>query len=181
MIRKLHITEMERLSPEEFQQASKTPLVVVLDNVRSQHNIGSVFRTCDAFLAQAIYLCGISSVPPHPEIHKTALGAEDTVKWIYKEDTVDAVKELQAKGYIVYAVEQAEGSVLLPALQLPQDSKIAIVLGHEVKGVQQQVIDCCDGCIEIPQLGTKHSMNVSVAGGILIWEIFKKLQYGLER
>ena len=120
-------------------------------------------------------------MPPHPEIHKTALGAEDTVKWAYYEDTVSAVHALQADGYRVYAVEQAEGSVLLPELKLPQVAKIAIVLGHEVKGVQQQVIDCCDGCIEIPQLGTKHSMNVSVAGGILIWEIFKKLQYGLER
>ena len=181
MIRKLHITELVRLSPEEFQSAPKTPLVVVLDNVRSLHNVGSVFRTCDAFLSEAVYLCGITSVPPHPEIHKTALGAEDSVGWKYVEVTTDAVKELKSMGYMVFAVEQAAGSIMLPDLQLQPDAKVAVVLGHEVKGVQQEVIDMCDGCIEIPQFGTKHSLNVSVTGGILIWEIFKQLTYGLER
>jgi 23S rRNA (guanosine2251-2'-O)-methyltransferase len=181
MGRKWSITELERLTSEEFESVSKTALVVVLDNVRSMHNIGSVFRTCDAFLAEAVYLCGISSVPPHPEIHKTALGAEDTVRWKYVANTVDAVAELKAAGYTVFAIEQAEGSVMLPALQLPNNSKVAVVLGHEVKGVHQSVIDSCDGCIEIPQFGTKHSLNVSVTAGIIIWEVFKQLSNGLER
>lgn len=179
--RKLHITELERLSQQEFQSAVKTPLVIVLDNVRSLHNVGSVFRSSDAFLAEAVYLCGITSVPPHPEIHKTALGAEDSVEWRYFEDTITAVDDLKAKGYIVYAVEQAEGSIPLNQLGRGDAARIAVVLGHEVKGVQQAVIDRCDGCIEIPQFGTKHSLNVSVAGGIVIWELFKLLNHGLER
>lgn len=179
--RKLHITELERLSQQEFQSAVKTPLVIVLDNVRSLHNVGSVFRSSDAFLAEAVYLCGITSVPPHPEIHKTALGAEDSVEWRYFEDTITAVDDLKAKGYIVYAVEQAEGSIPLNQLRRGDADRIAVVLGHEVKGVQQAVIDRCDGCIEIPQFGTKHSLNVSVAGGIVIWELFKLLNHGLER
>lgn len=179
--RKLHITELERLSQQEFQSAVKTPLVIVLDNVRSLHNVGSVFRSSDAFLAEAVYLCGITSVPPHPEIHKTALGAEDSVEWRYFEDTITAVDDLKAKGYIVYAVEQAEGSIPLNYLRRGDADRIAVVLGHEVKGVQQAVIDRCDGCIEIPQFGTKHSLNVSVAGGIVIWELFKLLNHGLER
>jgi tRNA G18 (ribose-2'-O)-methylase SpoU len=179
--RKLHITELERLSQQEFQSAVKTPLVIVLDNVRSLHNVGSVFRSSDAFLAEAVYLCGITSVPPHPEIHKTALGAEDSVEWRYFEDTITAVDDLKAKGYVVYAVEQAEGSIPLNYLRRGDADRIAVVLGHEVKGVQQAVIDRCDGCIEIPQFGTKHSLNVSVAGGIVIWELFKLLNHGLER
>lgn len=179
--RKLHITELERLSQQEFQSAVKTPLVIVLDNVRSLHNVGSVFRSSDAFLAEAVYLCGITSAPPHPEIHKTALGAEDSVEWRYFEDTITAVDDLKAKGYIVYAVEQAEGSIPLNHLRRGDADRIAVVLGHEVKGVQQAVIDRCDGCIEIPQFGTKHSLNVSVAGGIVIWELFKLLNHGLER
>lgn len=180
-MRKLKITELNRLTPDEFQQTKKTPLVVVLDNVRSLHNVGSVFRTGDAFLIEAIYLCGITSTPPHPEIHKTALGAEDTVKWAYYEDTCEAVKQLQADGYRVFSVEQAEGSIMLPDLLLQENQHIAVIFGNEVKGVQQKVIDLCDGCIEIPQYGTKHSLNVSVTGGIIIWEIFKKLHHGLER
>lgn len=180
-MRKLKITELERLTPTEFQQKEKTPLVVVLDNVRSLHNVGSVFRTADAFLIEAVYLCGITSTPPHPEIHKTALGAEDTVTWKYYEDTHRAIEELKAEGYTVYAVEQAEGSIMLPGLQLEKDRKVAVVFGNEVKGVQQSVIDMCDGCIEIPQYGTKHSLNVSVTGGIIIWEVFKRLSHGLER
>jgi len=181
IMRKLKITELERLTPTEFQQKQKTSLVVVLDNVRSLHNVGSIFRTADAFLIEAVYLCGITSTPPHPEIHKTALGAEDTVAWKYNEDTHKAIEELKAEGYTVYAVEQAEGSIMLPVLQLEKSRKVAVVFGNEVKGVQQSVIDICDGCIEIPQYGTKHSLNVSVTGGIIIWEVFKRLSHGLER
>lgn len=180
-MRKLKITELERLTPTEFQQKQKTPLVVVLDNVRSLHNVGSIFRTADAFLIEAVYLCGITSTPPHPEIHKTALGAEDTVAWKYKEDTHKVIEELKAEGYTVYAIEQAEGSIMLPVLQIEKRTKVAVVFGNEVKGVQQSVIDMCDGCIEIPQYGTKHSLNVSVTGGIIIWEFFKRLSHGLER
>lgn len=180
-MRKLKITELNRLTPDEFQQETKTPLVVVLDNIRSLHNVGSVFRTGDAFLIESICLCGITSIPPHPEIHKTALGAEDTVKWTYYEDTCKAVQQLKQNGYVVLAIEQAEGSTLLPDLRLEKNQKIAVVFGNEVKGVQQKVIDLCDGCIEIPQFGTKHSLNVSVTGGIIIWELFKKLRDGLER
>lgn len=166
---------MNRLTPEAFQQETKTPLIVVLDNVRSLHNVGSVFRTSDAFLVEAVYLCGITSVPPHPEIHKTALGAEDTVSWKYFEDTHEAVKDLKSLGYKVLSIEQAAGSTMLQDVQIPVGEKWAIVLGNEVKGVQQSVVDICDGCIEIPQYGTKHSLNVSVTAGIVIWEIFRKM------
>jgi len=180
-MRKLKITELNRLTPDEFHQTRKTPLVVVLDNVRSLHNVGSVFRTGDAFLIEAVYLCGITSTPPHPEIHKTALGAEDAVEWKYFDDAYEAVAHLNSEGYMVYAIEQAEGSTMLPDLNLAMNQKIAVVFGNEVKGVQQKVIDNCHGCIEIPQYGTKHSLNVSVTGGIIIWELFKKLYHGLER
>lgn len=166
---------MNRLSPEEFKTTTKLPLVVVLDNVRSLHNVGSVFRTGDAFLIEAVYLCGITSTPPHAEIHKTALGAENTVDWTYFEDTHVAVKQLKENGYTVFSIEQAVGSTLLPDLELDKDKKYAVILGNEVKGVQQSVVDVCDGCIEIPQYGTKHSLNVSVTGGIIIWEFFRKL------
>ena len=166
---------MNRISPEEFKQSEKTPLVVVLDNVRSLHNVGSVFRTGDAFLIEAVYLCGITSTPPHAEIHKTALGAEDSVNWKYFEDTHDALNELKADGYSVFAIEQAEGSTMLPDFNTQSGIKYAVVLGNEVKGVQQSVVDACDGCIEIPQFGTKHSLNVSVTAGIVIWEFFRKI------
>ena len=166
---------MNRLTPEEFKKSTKTPLVVVLDNVRSLHNVGSVFRTGDAFVIEALYLCGITSTPPHAEIHKTALGAENTIEWKYFEDTHDALNELKTKVYTVFAIEQAEGSTMLTELELDNTKKYAVVLGNEVKGVQQTVVDACDGCIEIPQFGTKHSLNVSVTGGIIIWEFFKKL------
>jgi 23S rRNA (guanosine2251-2'-O)-methyltransferase len=174
-MKKLKITEMNRLTVEEFKDEKKTPLVVVLDNVRSLHNVGSVFRTSDAFLVEAVYLCGITSTPPHAEIHKTALGAENTVDWKYFENTYAAVDELKAKGYTVFAIEQAEGSTKLPDINLDNSKKYAVILGNEVKGVQQSIVDACDGCIEIPQFGTKHSLNVSVTGGIIIWEFFKKL------
>jgi len=164
---------MNRLTPEEFKSTSKLPLVVVLDNVRSLHNVGSVFRTGDAFLIEAVYLCGITSTPPHAEIHKTALGAENTVDWAYFEDTHEAVNQLKKDGFNVLAIEQAIGSTLLPELDLDKEKKYAVILGNEVKGVQQSVVDQCDGCIEIPQYGTKHSLNVSVTSGIIIWEFFK--------
>lgn len=175
MMRKLKITELNRLTVDEFKQADKLPLVVVLDEVRSLHNIGSVFRTSDAFLVNCIYLCGITATPPHPEMHKTALGAEDTVDWIYKKHTLEAVEELRNEGYTVMAIEQVEGSTMLNDLTLDPDKKYAIVMGNEVKGVQQEVVNACDGCIEIPQYGTKHSLNVSVTTGIVLWEFAKKM------
>ncbi|HJA86170.1 MAG TPA: RNA methyltransferase [Candidatus Bacteroides avicola] len=174
-MRKLNITELHRLSAEEFKTVEKLPLVVVLDNVRSLHNIGSVFRTSDAFRVECIYLCGITATPPHPEMHKTALGAEFTVDWEYVNNTVEAVDNLRSEGYTVYSVEQVEGSTLLQDLQLEAGKKYAVVLGNEVKGVQQEVVDHSDGCIEIPQFGTKHSLNVSVTAGIVIWDLFGKL------
>ncbi len=166
---------MNRLSPDQFRRAEKLPLIILLDNIRSLHNVGSVFRTSDAFRVEAIYLCGITAVPPQPEIHKTALGAEFTVEWRYFKDTLDAVKEVMEQGYTIYSVEQARGSTLLNELTLNRDKKYAVVLGNEVMGVQQEVIDGSHGCIEIPQYGTKHSLNVSVAAGLVVWEFFKQL------
>lgn len=174
-MRKLKITELNRISAEEFKETEKIPLVVVLDNIRSLNNVGSVFRTSDAFLVEAIYLCGITATPPNPEIHKTALGAEHSVIWQYFEDTVKAVEKLQENNYTVFAIEQVENSVMLDNLQLDSDKKYAIVMGNEVKGVQQAVVDACNGCIEIPQYGTKHSLNVAVTTGIVIWDFFKQL------
>ena len=164
---------MNRLTAEEFKNETKTPLIVVLDNVRSLHNVGSVFRTADAFLVEAVYLCGITSTPPHAEIHKTALGAENTVYWKYFENTHDALDQLKTLGYTVFAIEQAIGSTLLPDIKLESEKKYAVILGNEVKGVQQSVVDACDGCVEIPQFGTKHSLNVSVTAGIIIWDMVK--------
>ncbi|MCD8032514.1 MAG: RNA methyltransferase [Bacteroides sp.] len=174
-MRKLKITELNRLSAEEFRAAEKIPLVVVLDDIRSLHNVGSVFRTSDAFRIARIYLCGITARPPHPEIHKTALGAEFSVDWIYKRDTLEAVSELKAENYTIYAVEQAEGSIMLDRFDTHTGQRYAVILGNEVKGVKQEVIDACDGCIEIPQYGTKHSLNVSVTAGIVLWDLFKRL------
>ena len=177
-MRKLRTIEMNRLTVEEFKASEKLPLVVVLDDVRSLYNVGSVFRTGDAFRIEAIYLCGITATPPHNEIHKTALGAEDSVEWRYFKTAEDAVEELQQNGYFVYAVEQAEGSTKAP-LQLPPsggEPLFAVVLGNEVKGVHQSVVDLCDDCLEIPQYGTKHSMNVSVTAGIVIWEFARNLK-----
>lgn len=173
--RKLKLEELNRISVEEFHEAEKILLTVVLDNVRSQHNIGSVFRTGDAFRVEEILLCGITATPPNTEIHKTALGAEDSVQWRYMDETLTAVRLLQDSGYVVYAVEQAEKSISLEQVKLQKDKKYAVVLGHEVHGVQQVVVDACDGCIEIPQFGTKHSLNVSVATGIVIWDFFLQL------
>ena len=166
---------MNRLSVDEFKSADKLPLIVILDDVRSMHNVGSVFRTSDAFRLEAVYLCGITSTPPSAEIHKTALGAEDSVDWKYYTEVCEAVRELQSKEYEVYAVEQAEGSTMLQDFIPLNNRKYAVILGNEVKGVHQEVIDMCDGCLEIPQYGTKHSMNVSVTGGIIIWHFQESL------
>ena len=197
-MRKLRTIEMNRLSVDAFKEAPKMPLIVVLDDVRSMYNIGSVFRTSDAFRVEAVYLCGITARPPHPEIHKTALGGEDSVKWRYFATAQEAVEELHRNNYQVYAIEQCEGSTLLQELKIENgklkitelqgnhkvqsskfkdqsSSKYAVVFGNEVKGVHQEVVDQCDGCIEIPQFGTKHSMNVSVTAGIVIWEFARRL------
>lgn len=173
-MRKLKITEMGRISVEEFKESQKMPLVVVLDDVRSMYNVGSVFRTSDAFRVAAIHLCGITAQPPHAEIHKTALGAEDSVDWEYYPSAKESVRALQEQGFKVFAVEQAEGSTMLQDLAIDSNVKYAIVMGNEVKGVNQEVVDMCDGCIEIPQFGTKHSLNVSTTAGMVIWEFGKK-------
>ena len=170
-MRKLKVTEIGRMSVEEFRESEKQGLVVVLDHVRSLYNVGSVFRTCDAFRLSGVFLCGITATPPHPEIHKTALGAEQSVPWKYFEHTEDAVEQLHSEGYCVLAVEQCEGSMMMQDFHFEEGVKYALVFGNEVKGVQQRVVDMCEGCLEIPQYGTKHSMNVSVTAGIAIWSI----------
>ena len=179
-MRKLRTIEMKRLSLDEFKEAPKLPLVVVLDDVRSLYNVGSVFRSCDAFRVEAVYLCGITACPPNAEIHKTALGGEDSVEWKYFEQAEEAVRVLQKDGYFVYSIEQVEGSTQLQDLNLARDSqnggRYAVVFGNEVKGVKQTVVDLSDGCLEIPQFGTKHSLNVSVAAGIVVWEFAKGLE-----
>lgn len=177
-MRKLKTIEMHRLSVEQFKEAEKMPLIVVLDDVRSLHNVGSVFRSCDAFRVEAIYLCGITATPPQAEIHKTALGAEDSVAWKYFNTAEDAVEALHNEGYHVYSIEQVEGSTKLQNLKLDSSKKYAVVLGNEVKGVHQTVVDMSDGCLEIPQFGTKHSLNVSVTAGIVVWE-FARLRMEL--
>lgn len=173
---KLRTDEMNRLSVEEYHAADKLPLVVVLDNIRSQHNIGAVFRTADAFRLQSIFLCGICCCPPNDEIHKTALGAETSVDWQYFDDTMVAIRQLHENGYKVYAVEQAHDSTYLHDISLHPGNKVAIILGHEVFGVQQKVVDAVDGCIEIPQYGTKHSLNVSVTAGIVMYTLSQQLR-----
>lgn len=175
-MRKLRTIEMNRLSVEEFKEAKKLPLIVVLDDVRSLYNVGSVFRSGDAFRIAAVYLCGITACPPNAEIHKTALGGEDSVDWKYFERTEDAVDELHRDGYFVYSIEQVEGSTKLQNLNLNAESGngYAVIFGNEVKGVKQNVVDMSDDCLEIPQFGTKHSLNVSVTSGIVMWEFAKK-------
>lgn len=168
-MRKLKVTEMNRLTVDEFKSSEKMPLIVVLDDVRSLYNVGSVFRSCDAFRVEAVWLCGITACPPHAEIHKTALGAEDSVEWRYFETAAEAVKELHAMGRTVMAVEQCEGSTMLNEFVPDAGRRYAVVLGNEVKGVRQEVVDASDGCLEIPQFGTKHSLNVSVTAGIVVW------------
>ena len=174
-MRKVRTIEMQRLTVEEFQQAEKLPLIVVLDDVRSMYNVGSVFRTSDTFRVEAVYLCGISCTPPATEIHKTALGAEDSVAWRYFKTALEAVDELKKAGYTVFSVEQVEHSTKLQTFEPQRGHKYAVVLGNEVKGVHQEVVDASDGCLEIPQLGTKHSMNVSVTAGIIIYKFAESL------
>jgi tRNA G18 (ribose-2'-O)-methylase SpoU len=169
--------ELGRKSVADFKQAGKTPLIVVLDNIRSMHNVGSIFRTADAFLIESIYLCGFTPQPPHRDINKTALGATETVEWKYFNSTTEAVKQLKEAGYFIYAVEQAEGSIGLESCSF-QNNKSVLVFGNEVEGVSDEVLDLCDACIEIPQLGSKHSLNVAVSAGIVMWKLveagFKK-------
>ena len=174
-MKKKLVTEMGRIGREEFKSSEKLPLTVVLDNVRSLHNVGSVFRTSDAFRVERIMLCGITATPPSAEIHKTALGAEDVVEWQYFASTMDAVAALRSEGFKVFAIEQCERSVALQDFMAEPGTRYAVVLGNEVKGVQQEVVDASDGAIEIPQFGTKHSLNVSVTAGMVIWEFAKKL------
>jgi tRNA G18 (ribose-2'-O)-methylase SpoU len=174
-MRKLANSELERKNIEEFKQAQKTPIIIVLDDIRSLHNIGSVFRTSDAFLIEKIYLCGITATPPNKEIHKTALGATDTVAWEYQKNVLDVIDILKLENISVFAIEQVENSVMLNDFELEKGKKYALIFGNEVKGVSQQAIEKCDGVIEIPQLGTKHSLNISVSAGIVVWDIFTKL------
>ena len=175
-MRKLRTVEMHRLSVEEFKEAEKLPLIVVLDDVRSLYNVGSVFRSCDAFRVEAVYLCGITATPPNAEIHKTALGGEDAVDWIYFQNTEEAVQKLHDDGYFVYSIEQVEHSTKLQTLQLDNNKRYAVIFGNEVKGVKQNIVDAGDGCLEIPQIGTKHSLNVSVTAGIVVWEFAKAMK-----
>lgn len=177
-MRKLANSELDRKNIEEFKEAEKTPLIVILDDIRSLHNVGAVFRTADAFLIEKVFLCGITATPPHKEIHKTALGATETVEWEYGKDVVTVISKLKNQGVSVQAIEQAEGSVMLQDFKVQHNQKYAIVFGNEVKGVSQAAIDQADGVIEIPQLGTKHSLNISVSAGVVIWDIFRKLQFG---
>ncbi|MCK0130412.1 RNA methyltransferase [Flavobacteriaceae bacterium F08102] len=174
-MRKLKNNELLRLTPEAFKNATKTPLIVILDNIRSLNNIGSVFRTSDAFLIEKIYLCGITASPPHKDIHKTALGATDTVTWEYVEDTLELVRTLKEQNVLIAAVEQTENSTLLQDFQPKKNQKIAVIFGNEVKGVRQDVVHNADASIEIPQFGTKHSLNISVSCGVVLWDLFKKI------
>lgn len=172
-MRKLSMDELGRKSVEEFKQATKTPIIAVLDNIRSMHNVGSVFRTADAFLIEAIFLCGYTAQPPHRDINKTALGATESVDWIYFSQTTDAVSELKNRGYKVYAIEQTEGSTSLEKISIRSTEKLAVIFGNEVEGVNDEVLKLVDGSIEIPQLGMKHSLNISVAAGIVLWEFVR--------
>jgi tRNA G18 (ribose-2'-O)-methylase SpoU len=172
--RKLDMDELNRLSVDEYHKTGKLPVIVILDNIRSCHNIGSVFRTSDALLIEKIFLCGITATPPNKEIHKTALDAEKSVLWEYAEDSLEVVKNLQSSGYRVFAIEQVENSISLPEFKVDVQEKIALVFGNELKGVQQSVINQCNGAIEIPQYGTKHSLNISVSAGIVLWELTRQ-------
>jgi len=175
-MKKLVLDELNRKNVEEFKQAEKTPLIVVLDDIRSLHNIGAIFRSSDAFLIEKIYLCGITATPPNKEIHKTALGATETVAWEYVKEVDEVVSQLKQQNIKVYAVEQVENATMLHDFKVTAGVKYAVVFGNEVKGVAQSVVNNADGVLEIPQLGTKHSLNVSVSAGIVIWDVFQKLQ-----
>ena len=176
-MRKLKNSELERLTNEGFKEAKKTPLIVILDNIRSLNNIGSVFRTSDAFLIEKIYLCGITAKPPHKDIHKTALGSTDSVDWEYVEDTLDLVNKLKKDNVKIAAIEQADNAIMLRDFIPVEDKKLAVVFGNEVKGVQQEVVSNSDYCIEIPQYGTKHSLNISVSCGVVLWDLFNKIRH----
>ncbi len=174
-MRKLKNDELDRLSIDQFRASSKTPVTIILDNVRSLNNIGSVFRTGDGFRIEKVILCGISTTPPHRDIHKTALGAEESVTWEYFSDTLEAIRQLKKEGFHIASVEQAENSIPLNHFIPPKNQALALIFGHEVKGVQQKIINESDSCIEIPQFGTKHSFNISVSVGIVLWEIYSKI------
>ena len=176
-MRKLENNELERKSILDFKNAEKTPIIIVLDDIRSLHNIGSVFRTADAFLIEKIYLCGITAIPPNKEIHKTALGATETVTWEYQKEVTTVIENLKKKNVAVYAIEQVENAVILQDFKTEKAKKYALVFGNEVYGVAQKAIELCDGSIEIPQLGTKHSLNISVSAGIVVWDLFQKMNY----
>jgi tRNA G18 (ribose-2'-O)-methylase SpoU len=174
-MRKLENKELERKSVTAFKEATKTPIIIILDDIRSLHNIGSVFRTADAFLIEKIYLCGITAIPPNKEIHKTALGATETVAWEYQKDILNVINKLKSENVPVFAVEQVENAIFLQNFQVEKNKKYALVFGNEVYGVSQKAIEICDGSIEIPQLGTKHSLNISVSAGIVVWDLFQKM------
>nr|WP_315219432.1 RNA methyltransferase [uncultured Flavobacterium sp.] len=176
-MRKLENSELDRKSVEDFKKSTKTPLILVLDDIRSLHNIGSVFRTADAFLIEKIILCGITATPPNKEIHKTALGATETVAWEHHENVLEVIENLKKENVITLAIEQVESSVFLQDFTVEKDQKYALVFGNEVYGVAQEAVALCDGCIEIPQLGTKHSLNIAVSAGIVVWDLFQKLSW----
>lgn len=178
-MRKLENSELDRKSIEDFKQSNKTPIIIVLDDIRSLHNIGSVFRTADAFLIEKIYLCGITATPPNKEIHKTALGATETVAWEHSKDVLEVIENLKRENVNVLAIEQVESAVFLQDFKIEKHKKYALVFGNEVFGVAQEAVAICDGCIEIPQLGTKHSLNISVSAGIVIWDLFQKMKWNL--
>lgn len=175
-MRKLENSELNRMSVDDFKEASKTPLIIVLDDIRSLNNIGSVFRTSDAFLVEKIFLCGITATPPNKEIHKTALGATETVTWEHSENVLEVIEKLKSDGVKVFAIEQVERSIFLNDFEIKKNQKYALVFGNEVFGVSQKAVEMCDGTIEIPQLGTKHSLNIAVSAGIVIWDFFKKMR-----
>jgi tRNA G18 (ribose-2'-O)-methylase SpoU len=175
-MRKLLNSELGRMSAEQFRNSAKKPFIVVLDNIRSSSNVGSVFRTADAFLIEAVYLCGITSKPPHREIQKTALGATESIDWKYFRETGEAVRELKEKGYVIIGIEQAEGAISLGDFEINQGGKFALIFGNEVNGVAQEIIDMCDQTVEIPQFGTKHSFNIAVSAGIVLWELNRRIK-----
>jgi tRNA G18 (ribose-2'-O)-methylase SpoU len=175
-MRKLENSELNRMSINDFKEASKTPLIIVLDDIRSLNNIGSVFRTSDAFLVEKIFLCGITATPPNKEIHKTALGATETVTWEHSENVLEVIEKLKSDGVKVFAIEQVESSIFLQDFEIEKNQKYALVFGNEVFGVSQKAVEICNGTIEIPQLGTKHSLNIAVSAGIVIWDFFKKMR-----
>lgn len=176
-MRKLENKELERKSVADFKEAEKTPINIILDDIRSLHNIGSVFRTADAFLIEKIYLCGITAIPPHKEIHKTALGATETVTWEYQKEVTEVIQNLKKENIKVFAIEQVENAVFLQNFRVDSSKRYALVFGNEVYGVSQKAIELCDGSIEIPQIGTKHSLNISVSAGIVVWDFFQKMKF----